>query len=389
MIEPAAYMAGPGLGRLQRRALVVGLAAGGLCVISAFRNPAQFFHSYLLAFLFWAGIPLGCLAIVMLHHLTGGGWGLVIRRPLESATRTLPLIGLLFVPLFLGVRWIYGWAQGVPLPRPQVLYFDRRFFLLRAALYFGIWLGLAFLLGKWSREQGTARDSGSARKMRLLSGPGLVLYGLAASFAAVDWILSLEPGWYSTIIGMLFITGQLLSALSFTIVVLVLLAAYTPIGDLLQPRHLHDLGKLLLTFVMLWAYMAFSQLLIIWAENLPDEIPYYLHRLAGGWLWVGVALILFHFMVPFFLLLSRDLKRNATALAVLASLIVIMRAVDMFWYTGPAFSPGSFHIDWMDVLAPVGIGGLWISYFSWQLKRFPLLPIGDPRLAEGLKKDHE
>lgn len=389
MSTPASYMAGPEMMKLQRGALILGILALGLCGIAAVGNPAQFFQSYLFAFLFWAGIPLGCLGILMLHHLTGGGWGIVIRRLLESAARTLPLTVLLFLPLLLGLRWVYRWAQGASLHPHQEIYFRFGFFLSRAVVYFLIWLVLAYLLTRWSQQQDLGSAHSYVRRLQVLSGPGLILYGLTATFASVDWIMSLEPGWYSTIIGMMYISGQVLSALSFAIVALVVVAAYSPLGDVLKPRHWHDLGKLLLAFVMVWAYMAFSQLLIIWAENLPEEIPYYLHRLTGGWLWIGVALLLFHFAVPFFLLLSRDLKRNAKVLGFLAAFIVVMRAVDMFWYTTPAFYPGSFHIHWMDFAAPIGVGGLWVSYFSWQVRRFPLLPLGEPRLAEGLKDAHE
>jgi hypothetical protein len=388
MSEPATYMPGPELDQLQRRALWIGIVALGVCVAGALRSPAQFFHSYLLAFLFWTGIALGCLAIAMLHHLTGGAWGMLIRRLLESGSRTLPLMALLFIPLLFGLDWIYAWTRPMDLPRQQLQYLDVRFFLARAVVYFLVWLAMAYWLSKWSSEQDHSSDRRLPRKMQLLSAPGLILYALTATFAAVDWMMSLEPRWYSTIFGLLVIGGQILSALAFAIVVLVLLSAHQPLGRVLQPRHLHDLGKLLLTFVMIWAYFAFSQLLIIWSGNLPEEIPWYLHRLEGGWRWVGVLLILFHFALPFFLLLSRDLKRTAPALAVLAMLVLVMRVVDLFWLTAPEFSPARFHIHWMDVAAPIGVGGIWLAAFVRQLKTRPLLPVGDPQLAQALEEEH-
>jgi len=389
MIEPAAYMPGPEMNRLQWRALWIGVAVLGVCILGAFRSPAQFFHSYLLAFLFWTGMALGCLAIAMLHHLTGGSWGMVIRRLLESGSRTLPLMALLFVPLFFGRHWIYSWTQPMNLPRQQLEYLDVRFFLTRAVLYFLVWLALAHWLGKWSHEQDRTGDRRLLLKMQWLSAPGLALYGLTGTFAAVDWMMSLEPRWYSSIFGLLIIGGQVLSAMAFVIVALVLLTAYQPLGRVLQPRHMHNLGKLLLAFVMIWAYLSFSQLLIMWSGNLPEEIPWYLHRLEGGWRWVGVLLILFHFALPFFLLLSRDLKRTGPKLALLAMLVVVMRMVDLFWLTAPEFSPGRFHIHWMDIAAPVGMGGVWLAVFAWHLKTRPLLPVGDPYLAVVLEGEHE
>jgi len=384
-MNSTSYMAGPGVGRLQRRALVVGLAALALCIIGAFISPAQFFRSYLLGYLFWAGVALGCLAILMLQHLSGGAWGMVIRRMLESGSRTLPLMALLFVPLIPGIRQLYGWARPDSAIPHQAAYLNVPFFLFRAVLYFGVWLSMAYFLNRWSREQDRTGDLRLARRLQMLSGPGLVLYGLTATFAAIDWVMSLEPHWSSSIFGILIIGGQVLSAMAFIIAVAVLLAQHEPLSGVLLPGHFHDLGKLLLAFVMLWAYFAFSQLLIVWSGNLPEEIPWYLHRLRGGWGWVGVLLILFHFALPFVLLLSRDLKRNARALALLAVAVIFMRLVDLFWLTAPEFWPGRFHVHWMDIAVPVGIGGVWLAVFAWQLRGWPLLPIGDRYLEKALE----
>ena len=384
-MNSTSYMAGPEVGRMQRRALGVGIAALALCVAGAIASPAQFFRSYLFGYLFWTGVALGCLAIVMLQHLSGGAWGMVIRRMLESGSRTLPLMALLFLPLVPGIRQLYGWARPDNAISHQAAYLNVPFFLFRALLYFLVWLSIAYFLNRWSREQDRTGDLRLARRLQLLSGPGLVLYGLTATFAAIDWVMSLEPHWYSSIFGILIIGGQALSAMAFIIVVAVLLAQHEPLSGVLLPSHFNDLGKLLLTFVMLWAYFAFSQLLIIWSGNLPEEIPWYLHRLHSGWRWVGVLLILFHFALPFVLLLSRDLKRNARALALLAVGVIFMRLVDLFWLTAPEFWPGSFHLHWMDIAAPVGIGGVWLAVFAWQLRGWPLLPIGDRYLEKALE----
>jgi len=381
------YMAPASVGRLQQRALTVGILGLALMMFGASASPAQFFRSYLVGYLFALGVTLGCLGLLMLQHLTGGHWGVIIRRPLESATRTLPVLAVLFVPLGFGLRQLYAWTGPMekPLSRFQMSYLTIPGFLTRAAIYFAIWILLMLLLNGWSLQQDARPERALRRKLQMLSGPGIVLYVFTMTFAAVDWVMSLSPHWSSTIYGFLFVGGQAVSAMALMIAVAVLLAQSEPMSGILQPRHLHDLGKLLLAFVMLWAYFAFSQLLIIWAGNLPEEIPFYVKRLRGGWGALGVLILLFHFALPFFLLLSRDLKRSARLLPRLAIAVIFMRLVDLFWMTAPEFSPDAFRVHWMDVAAPAGIGGIWLAYFAWQLKGRPLLPLGDPELAEAIE----
>ena len=381
------YMAPASVGRLQQRALTVGILGLAVMMFGASASPAQFFRSYLVGYLFALGVTLGCLGLLMLQHLTGGHWGVVIRRPLESATRTLPVLAVLFVPLGFGLRQLYAWTGPMekPLSRFQMSYLTIPGFLTRAAIYFAIWIVLMLLLNSWSLQQDAKPERALRRKLQMLSGPGIVLYVFTMTFAAVDWVMSLSPHWSSTIYGFLFVGGQAVSAMALMIAVAVLLAQSEPMSGILQPRHLHDLGKLLLAFVMLWAYFAFSQLLIIWAGNLPEEIPFYMKRLRGGWGALGVLILLFHFALPFFLLLSRDLKRSARLLPRLAVAVIFMRLVDLFWMTAPEFSPDAFRVHWMDVAAPAGIGGIWLAYFAWQLKGRPLLPLGDPELAEAIE----
>ncbi len=383
MAEPHA------LERYQRPALIVGTVALAVCAVGGFFQPDQFFRSYLYAFLFWAGIALGCMAVAMLHHVTGGAWGLVIRRPLESGMRTLPLVGILFLPIALGVGRIYEWAHpeavaADPILRHKSLYLNVPFFLGRAAVYFGAWLVLAYFLNRWSLEQDARGDRSIARRLQLLSSAGLVLYGLTVTFAAIDWAMSLEPHWFSTMYGVLFIAGQGLSAFAFIVVVLVLIAGGSPLAQFVEAKHYHDLGKLMLAFVMFWAYVSFSQYLIIWAGNLPEEIPWYLRRLQGGWGWVGAALVVLHFALPFFLLLPASANRNPRILLGVAGLVLFMRLVDIFWLTRPAFGAGGFRVHWMDLLAPVGVGGLWLAAFFWQLGKRPLLPVNDPEMQQAL-----
>jgi hypothetical protein len=378
------------LERFQRPALLAGGIALAACAAGGFFAPEQFFRSYLFAFLFWAGVALGCMAVGMLHHVTGGAWGLAIRRPLEAGMRTLPLVALLFLPIALGLGRIYEWAHpeavaADPILRHKSLYLNVPFFLGRAAVYFGAWLVLAHYLNRWSVEQDTTGNRSIARRLQLLSSAGLVLYGLTVTFASIDWAMSLEPHWFSTMYGVLFIAGQGLSAFAFIVVVLVLISGGSPLAQFVEAKHYHDLGKLMLAFVMFWAYVSFSQYLIIWAGNLPEEIPWYLRRLEGGWGWVGAALVILHFALPFFMLLPASANRNPRILLGVAGLILFMRLVDLFWLTRPAFAQeGGFHLHWMDLLAPVGIGGVWLSHFFRQLGKRPLLPVNDPEMQEAL-----
>ena len=376
----------PEMRHFQQRALLFGVVGLMLCIVGAFFSPEQFFRAYLLAYVFWISIALGCLAIVMIYHLSGGAWGVVIRRMLESATRTLPLMIVLFVPLVFGLRDLYAWARPEVVASDELLqhkrlYLNIPFFLLRAALYFVAWGSVAYFINKWSLEQDQyAADPRPTRRLRLLSGPGLIVYGLAITFAAIDWLMSLEPHWYSTIFGVTLMVGQGLNAFAFAIIVAALLAGREPLSRVLSPVHFQDLGSLLLAFVMLWTYMAFSQWLIVWSGNLPEETVWYVHRLQGGWQWFGVVLILFHFALPFVLLLSRDIKRNARALALIAGAIMVMRFIDLFWLIVPAFYPEGVHIHWMDIVAPISLGGVWLAMFIRQLGERPLLPLHDPNL---------
>jgi hypothetical protein len=378
----------PHLDRIQRLALIIGGVGVGLCVIGLFVNRPQFFQSYLLGYLLWISVPLGCFAIVMLHHMVGGGWGFVIRRLLEAGTRTfLPML-VLFVPILFGMHDLYEWthdaARNDAVLQHKSAYLNLPFFWTRTAIYFVVWIGLAYLLNRWSLQQDKTGDRDLTRKLQDMSGPGLLLYGATATFASVDWAMSLEPHWFSTIYGILFMVGQGLTTLAFMIVALALLVRHRPLSDVVTQSHFHDLGNLMLAFVMLWGYVGISQYLIIWSGNLPEEIPWYLNRTQGGWQWVALLLVVCQFALPFLLLLSRTTKRTIRALATLAGVIIFVRLLDLFWLVMPAFHPKDLHIHWMDLAAPIGIGGLWIAAFVWQLKGHPLLPVHDPRLEQTL-----
>jgi hypothetical protein len=379
------------LNRWQWLALLVGLGGGVLCVLGYVQNPTQFFRSYLMAYLFWLWLSLGCLAILMLHHLVGGAWGVLIRRILEAGTRLLPLMVVLAAPLVFGLHDLYIWArpggaEGHETAQFRDFYLQLPFFGWRAGSYFVVWLALTYFLNRWSRQQERAQEAAGVRsrrrRMALLSGGGMVLYGLTVTFAAVDWMMSLEPHWFSTIYGFLVVTGQLVAAMAFAIVITGWLADVEPLASMVSPGHLNDLGNLLLAFVMLWAYCAFSQLLITWSGDLPEEIQWYLHRSHSGWNWLRLSLLLFHFAVPFFLLLSRGIKGRARFLSVVAAVLFVTHVLDIYWLVMPAFFPEQLHVHWLDVVAILSLGGLWLAVWIWQLKRRSLLPFHDPRLQE-------
>ena len=379
----------------RRTALLVAAAGVAAFVVVGFvlwlargiTSPRQFFQSYLVAYNFWLGTGLGSLVLLMVQHVTGGRWGVVIRRVLESGSRTLWLLALLFLPVLFGA-WLGGlylWAQPEIVAGNEDLQWKQRylnvpFFFFRAAFYFAVWLVTAFFLNRWSRQQ----DDDAAfppRRFRLLSGPGLVLYGFTITFASVDWVMSLNPNWYSTIYPPLFATSQVLNGLAFAITIFVLLAAHRPLSETLDPQLLRDLGNLLLAFVMLWTYMSFCQFLLVWVGNLPEETPWYLLRGRAYWWLVPLALLLFNFAVPFLLLLQRDVKENPGRLARIAVLILLMRFLDIFWWVEPTYSHEGQYFYWLlDLAAWAAVGGVWVWWFLGQLRQRPLLPLHDPGL---------
>ena len=367
----------------QNRFLGVGVAALIACGIGLAFSPQQFFRSYLFAYLFWFSVGLGCLPLLMMYHLVGGAWGYSIRRVLESGTRTIVALAILFIPILLGMRELYAWihppsveiAESVA---KKSLYLNVPFFIARAVFCFLLWCFYANRLNHWSAVQDDTADLGLLRRFGRLSGPGVTLYGLTLTFALVDWAMSLEPRWYSTIYGMIWIVNTGLSALAFAIIVFTFLADRPPLSEVARPDTLQDLGNLLFAFLMLWAYLSFSQLLIIWSGDVPEEIHWYLSRLRHGWEWTAAALITFQFFVPWFLLLSRRRKRNRRTLGYIALFVLAMRIVDTFWMITPAFFPNGFTIHWLDIAALAGIGGVWLALYVRQLTAMPLLALNDP-----------
>ncbi|MGB0050049.1 MAG: hypothetical protein WBP70_21555 [Terriglobales bacterium] len=377
---------------IQQRSLVIGLIGAVASVAGVFLAPDSFYSAYLTAFMFWLGLSLGCMAILMLYHLVGGAWGTVIRRILESGMMTLPMMFVLFLPILLNLPKVYKWAQPDQLASDAKLadiahsYLNFNGSLIRYILYFVIWFGMAYFLNRWSTEQDSIAGQSTLR-FRAMSSIGLVIYSLTISFAVIDWVMSLQARWISTIYGLLFVAGEALSAFCFCVVIENILGKRKPMSDYLTDTEVHDHGKLMLAFVMVWAYFNFSQWLIIWAGNLPEEIPWYVRRMNGGWETVGLFLVVFHFAVPFALLLSRQLKRKARTLVWIASWLIVMRIVDIFWHIEPAFHP-TFHVSWVLFAILSGMGGLWMAYFFHNLRARPLLPVNAPQTLRLLEPSH-
>jgi hypothetical protein len=369
------------LDRLQWLALLLGVGGLALGLIGLAVGRAAFFNAYLFAWFFWLGIALGGLAFTMLHHLTGGDWGLAIRRECEAAALTLPLLAIFFIPLAFGTEHLFPWGDaklvaGDPILTKQHVYFNPTWFCIRAAICFGVWCILTWLLCSESMQYERGGDFAVVRKMRKVSAFGLLVFMVTVTLAAVDWVMSREAHFYSSIIGFMVAIGMTLSALCFVTMLLAVLDDESDVLHFLTPNRLNDIGNLMLTLVILWAYMSFAQFLIIWMGNIKTETPWYVDRGLGqsgnGWKYVGALLLIGHFFVPFLLLLTRRVKRHLPFLTALAGFLLFMRLIDVNWLIAPS-SPHGAHGRWVSLPLVLGIGGIWFYVFVAMLRRRPLL----------------
>jgi len=357
----------------------------------------QALRSWLLGFIFWGGIGLGCLGILILQYLFRGAWSVVVRRVAEAGSRTLPVILLLFLPLLAGVNHLYEWTHmhDDPIVAYRGWYLTPMGWGLRSLIYFALWGVIVYLLNKWGANQDKAKTYDESAKWLAMAtnfcGPTMVFFVLIVTFASVDWVMSLDPHWFSTIWGLLYVVGWALSAFSFIVVILASIANEAPMNRILGKKHFHDIGKLMLALVMIWAYFNFSQYLIIYSGNLPEETGWYLKRYRGVWGWISVILILFHFAFPFLVLLNRDIKRNAKWLARVAIFILVLRLIDYFFMIGPsprvhdAAGQLLYHVSWMDFAAPIAVGGIWLWWFLGEIQKRPIVPYNDPFLDSAIE----
>jgi hypothetical protein len=383
----------PQLERVQRTALVCGLVGLVLAAIFFFRDRDQFFHSYLFAYVYWIAIPLGSIAILMLHHLTGGWWGYPLRRILEASTRTLWVMAVLFAPILLGLSHLYPWTNPNDIPDDELHHFKKVWltpgnFTLRAVIYFVLLLGIVYLLNKRSIAQDRTGDPAQQARLTAMSGVGVMAWGFLVSLAAFDWVMSLEPDWFSTIFGLIFVDLEVLLAMAFTVYVYGKLSDREPMKDLVRPQDYNDIGNLMLAFTLLWAYLQFDQFLLIYATNLRDEIPWYMTRAFGRWGAWAAFLLIFHFFVPFFMLLQRSIKRKLERLSHVAAYLAVMAIFDVYWLITPSLEKGGPHFHLTDFFLLAGIGGIWVAAFAWQLQKLPILPLHDPRFEGVLLHEH-
>ena len=378
---------GPRAIRVEQISGVIGALGLLLCCAAFFYNREEFFQSYSFAFLYWGGFSIGGLGVLLMHHTVGGKWGVTIRRLLEAQMRTIPLIAVLIIPILFGLRFLYPWANHdlvmqTPVLQHKAPYLNTPFFIGRVVLYFAIFLFWGFRVNRMADRQDETGDPTLRERMRAFSAPGILIFTIIGTFAYIDWILSADVQFFSTVYGAMILIGDILQAIAMSIIVLVLASRENRFGGRVNAPILHDLGNMMFAFVIFWAYLSASQLIIVWPANLPQEIGWYLDRVRGFWKYLAAATALSMFAIPFCLLLSQDRKRHPIRLMRVAIFILCARIVDMFWIVEPTHRTHGFALYWTDFAAFLGIGGIWTYVYLGQLRRRPLLPLRDPRVAE-------
>ncbi len=380
-----------GIDRWRMPSLVIGIIGLGLSIVGYVINPQTFFRAWLPSFLFWFSIVAGSLAVLMLQYVTGGEWGLMIRRPLGASARTMLWMVLFFIPILFGLKEIYPWANTARAMadenvRQKLDWLNWKRFVIFAALYFALWNLWAWRIRILSLKFYEDRSPYTELSRRKWAASGLVMIVLTLSFASIDWMLSTEPTFSSTIYGITFVVGCSLSALAFVTFFLAQLAHTEAMSGVLKPSHLRDLGNLMLAFVMFYAYTTFSEFLLIWYANLHEEIPHYLVRNGGVWGVVAFAVAMFHFFLPFGLLLMRPIKDKPKTIAIVAVIVIVMRYVVLYWLVTPSWSGSRFTWSWMNLTSLLGIGGIWIWAFIGQLRGQTIIPIHETWVEEAIRE---
>ena len=376
--------------RVQNIALVIGLCGLAISGVGWFTDGSRFYHAWLTAFLYWLSLGLAGLFFTMLHYLTAARWSVVLRRVSEGLMLQLPWLAVAFLPVLLGLHDLFHWSHEEALASDHLLkwksaYLNAPFFVVRVAVYFAVWTALALLLRKRSLAQDAQPQLDHVAGLRKLSAGGMLLFAVTVTFAAFDWLMSLEPHWYSTIFGVYFFGGCFLSGVSLIVVICFFMRRNGILGEIITAEHYHDLGKLMFAFTIFWAYIGFSQFFLIWYGNIPEETIWYLSRWEGGWSGVSFVLLFGHFAIPFLVLIFRAVKRSPMLLGLVAAWILVMHWVDLYWLVYPTFMEQSAGVGWIEIAPVVGIGGVFVSSFWRSFSSHPLVPTGDPWLGASIK----
>jgi hypothetical protein len=377
-------------GRFGTIALGVGIAGIAGCIGAYFVDPKQFFFAYLTAFAFWVSLGLGGLFFTMIHHLVDATWSVVLRRLVETLAYTLPILLIFFIPVLLGMSHLYPWTDATMVAEDHLLvkktgFLNTGFFLLRTVIYFGIWTFLAFKLRSLSLKQDSGHDVGITKSWRKISAPGMILFALTTTFASFDWIMSLDPHWYSTIFGAYYFAGAAMSCMAITMIMVVYLHSKNVLKATVTEEHYHDIAKLMFAFIVFWAYMAFSQYFLIWYANIPEETIWYKHRWEGSWVTITMIIVIGHFCLPFLMLITRAAKRSGKFMLLAALYMLVIHYVDLYWLIFPNLYEGNAHFSWVDIVTMMAIGGPFMWYFWTRFTAGPLVPVGDPKLAASIK----
>jgi hypothetical protein len=365
---------------------VLGIAG---CAILGPANPKQFFFSWLVSFLFFLSLAVGGLFFVLIQYASQGSWGIVVRRIGETVFATIPVMAVLFVPVLFGLHDLYSWSVPGAADHDALLqwkspFLNVRFFLVRAAIYFGCWSVIALLYYGLSRRQDTTGDAAVSARLRKFAGPALIVMAITSTFASIDWIVSLTPQWYSTMFGVYFFAGSFIGFIALMSVLVPAMRSAGLLDTIVTPEHLHDIGKFLFAFMCFWAYIAFSQFFLIWYGNLPEEAFWYKARITGSWKMVSILLMVGHFGVPFLYLMGRTVKRHAATLALGGAWLLTMHFIDLYWQVMPTLHPEGVRVTALDIAAFAAVGGCFVTAMGWLMRRQALVPLRDPRLPESL-----
>ena len=360
-----------------------------VCAVLAPGNPKQFFFSWLVSFLFFLSLALGGLFFVLIQYAAQGGWGIVVRRIGETVFATIPMMAVLFIPVWFGLHHLFEWsvpgaADHDALLRWKAPYLNVPFFLIRALFFFVIWSVIALMYYRGSSGQDVTGDSAVTARLRKFAGPAIIVLALTQTFASVDWIMSLTPHWYSTMFGVYFFAGSFVGFIALLSVVVVRMRGAGLLDTVITAEHLHDIGKFLFAFTAFWAYIAFSQFFLMWYANLPEETIWYKARIEGSWKAVSILLIMGHFVAPFLYLMGRAVKRRGATLALGGAWVLAMHFLDIYWQVMPTLHPEGFRPSLLDVAAFLAVGGCFVAAVGWLMRRQALVPLRDPRLAESL-----